>query len=213
MRSFGSMLASAYDAASSRVMPRPGRAAAAALLTESGGDDVACIAQRHEKIVDARDSLVSRPGGLSSASSAERGVGRTTQNPGHFGPILGQRPRAHAQTGCAGHHGFPPSATAPRFRAASASATFQSPSLVATRAAMRKPVATSWPGVLARTTLSRRTALARSGSRSTNVIAIELRQMTMAPGISERRANATASSTVGRTFSAAVPPRRAQLTL
>ena len=208
------MLASAKDTASSSVIAAPCvTQLLPALLTECSGDDVACFAQRLEKIVDAGIASRRVGRGLSSASAPVGGVRRTAQHPGHLGPIFSERPRAHGETGCAGHKCLDSSATAPWFRAASASATFQSPSLVATRAAMRKPVATSWPGVLASSMLSRRTVLARFGSRSASVIAIELRLMTMALGIPERRANATDSSTVGSISLAAVPPRSAQLTL
>ncbi len=52
----------------------------------------------------------------------------------------------------------------------------------ATRLAVRTPVGISWPGVLLRSMLSWRRALARSGSRSTSVSASELRVITIAAG-------------------------------
>ncbi len=78
---------------------------------------------------------------------------------------------------------------------------------------MRKPVAISWPGVAREFDALAENCLGTFGSRSTSVIASELRLMTMAPGIPDVAPTLTDSSTVGSISSAAVPPSSAQLTL
>jgi hypothetical protein len=78
--------------------------------------------------------------------------------------------------------------------------------------AVNSPPESSSPMTVVRSMLSQSTALARPGSRSTNDKASELSVNTIAVGMPERRASATASSAVADASMSSPPANRAAFT-